>query len=227
MPTQAENRRRYDRFTLVVSELCTDRGIRVDLRSGRGRPVDDCQDLHRHLSAMTAGRGQRRAYYTTAALIALADPPPPRPHEPAEVPAPPEPAGTPAPHEAAPEPAREPSPPAGTHDPDGAPPPDPHHHGAWARRPNLGATLATAVLRAGYNEARTDDALHLLARLGDDQLHRRLPSLVNRLLGDGLRPDWAVLLDDLVQRGYERGPVATRWLDSFYRPLHHIPKDLL
>ncbi|MCW1100338.1 type I-E CRISPR-associated protein Cse2/CasB, partial [Streptomyces sp. RS2] len=91
--------------------------------------------------------------------------------------------------------------------------PDP---AAWYARPNLGATLATAVRRAGHQAERTESLLHVLTRLSDDQLHRRLPAPVTRLLQDGITPDWAVLLNDLVQRPYHRDKVGLRWRDAFY-----------
>ncbi|MGX8910211.1 type I-E CRISPR-associated protein Cse2/CasB [Streptomyces netropsis] len=227
MPTITERRRHYQDFTAQVRQLCTDPGVRRTLRGGRGRPVEDCLDIHRYLARRTAAHGARRAHYTVAALIALADPL--------------EPHGTDEPEEnhadernryaakhcagAAPRPTERlpeskgpaPGEPAGQFQSAQASTEDnPFQGAAWLQRTNLGATLATAVRDADYNEARTDEMLRTLVRLGDDQLHRRLPSLIKRLLDNGLTPDWAVLLDDLAQRYYDRNAVGTRWLDAFY-----------
>ncbi|GAA0439779.1 type I-E CRISPR-associated protein Cse2/CasB [Streptomyces luteireticuli] len=219
MPTLSERRRHYEAFTAHATLLCTDPGVRRALRDGRGRPVEDCLGLHRHLTRHTAGHGARRAHYTVASLIALADPPTPRPptepHPTPEHPAPAAPGAlttTPAPT-----PGDPPPPPSAADT--GTNNPDPYRSSIWRCHPNLGTTLATAVRRAGYNESRTEETLHLLVRLGDDQLHRRLPSLTKRLLDDGLTPRWPVLLDDLAQRTYDRNPVGTRWLDAFYLTL--------
>jgi CRISPR-associated protein Cse2 (CRISPR_cse2) len=211
MPTLAEHRRSYEAFTTQVSDLCTDRATRRALQHGRGRPVNDCLDLHRHLSTLTPRHAARRAYYTVASLIALADPLAPDP-----------------PHSTTPptlHPPNEAIPPPPTATPPTVPQNAERYGGAWYRRPNLGFTLATAVHRADFNEDRTDDLLNVLARLGDDQLHRRLPSLASRLLAAGITPDWPVLLGDLIQRGYDRGQVSTRWLDAFYLTLTAAPKD--
>ncbi|MCC3772754.1 type I-E CRISPR-associated protein Cse2/CasB [Streptomyces sp. UNOC14_S4] len=241
MPTTTERRHHYQTFTAQVHQLCTDPGVRRTLRDGRGRPVKDCLDLHRYLTRRTAGHGARRAHYTVAALIALADPPDPRPageHHQAEeqnqeehhqhahhcadtAPHHPEPA-PPHPESHAPDRLDDRTPPARPST--GPAEENPYQGAAWHQRPNLGTTLATAVQAADYNPARTEEMLRVLVHLGDDQLHRRLPSLVKRLLDNGLTPDWTVLLDDLAQRPYDRNPVGTRWLDAFYlHPAHHTP----
>ncbi|SCK54142.1 CRISPR-associated protein Cse2 (CRISPR_cse2) [Streptomyces sp. ScaeMP-e48] len=165
--------------------------------------------MDRYLARRTAHRAGRRAYYTVASLIATAGP---QTHTPGVRPEPEGPAalmitgedaigtlGAPlvAPTKPAPAPSA----------------PDP---AVWFARPNLGATLAAAVRTAGHSAGRTEDTLSVLTRLSDDQLHRRLPSTVTRLLKDNVTPDWGVLLYDLVQRPYQRDQVGLRWRDAFY-----------
>ncbi|MGC5365634.1 type I-E CRISPR-associated protein Cse2/CasB [Streptomyces sp. DT24] len=205
MPTAAEHRASCDAFISHVHLLCTEPGVRVRLSRGRGRPVEECAPMDRYLSRRTAHRTGRRAYYTVASLIATAGP---QAHTPGVRPDPDGDAGLTtvgddpdvllvAPVEPAPAPS----------------PPDP---AAWFARPNLGATLATAVRKAGHGAERTEDLLSVLTRLSDDQLHRRLPAAVTRLLKDGITPDWGVLLHDLVQRPHHRDQVGLRWRDAFY-----------
>ncbi|MFI1018193.1 type I-E CRISPR-associated protein Cse2/CasB [Streptomyces sp. NPDC020965] len=205
MPTAAGHHAGYDEFVDMIHELCRQPGIRKKLSTGRGRPIEECALMHSYLRR-TIRRPGRRAFYTTASLIALADP---TCHD----------ADDPGPHAPTPGPV----PTVGTAS---AAPPDstgPVAVQPWFSRPNLGATLATAVRNAGYSEQRTGDRLHVLNRLGDDQLHRRLPQDVTRLLRSGLTPDWAVLLNDLIQRSYHRDKVALRWSDSFYLALEDEP----
>lgn len=240
MPTLAEHRRHYEDYTTAVKDLCTDRGVRRILRDGRGLPVEDCPRLmHRHLTRATAGHGSRRAHYTVAALMALADPlsdvraawrnPGSGTPEPPDMPGPAGAAG-PAPVLAAAVPAavqagpsRNPAAdiPAGTAEAGH----ERYRTAVWRRRPNLGVTLADAVNRTGFHPDRTDAHLHLLLKVGDDQLHRRLPSLIRRVLGEGLAPDWPVLLEDLAQYRFDRNRVALRWQDGFYLSLRPTPKD--
>ncbi|MER5852965.1 type I-E CRISPR-associated protein Cse2/CasB [Streptomyces sp. NPDC002012] len=209
MPTMAEHRTAYDGFVAHVHELCAEPGIRTRLSKGRGRPVEECAPMDRYLTRHTAGRTGRRAYYTTATLIALAGP---QTHTPGVRPS----RGDDSPllvldtaDVTTALPAADPEP-APADEPDTA---------SWFSRPNLGATFASAVHRAGHSEERTEEVLYVLTRLGDDQLHRRLPSHVARLLSDGLTPDWGVLLHDLIQRHYQQDTVGLRWRDAFYLAL--------
>lgn len=212
MTTPDEHRARYDDFVAHIHDLCTSPGIRTTLAKGRGRPVEQCGFMDRYLTRRTAGRPGRRAHYTIAGLIALAGP---AAHTPGV---------RPSSHQAALA-GRPRNTTAGTlpATPDGPviTPVAPAATAAtdWVKRPNLGATLAAAVTTRGYSEERTGEQLHVLTRLGDDQVHRRLPSHITRLLGDGLTPDWAVLLSDLIQRPYQRDAVSLRWRDSFYLSL--------
>lgn len=216
MPTAIESRRQYEEFTTDITELCQqDPAARRALRQGRGRPVEQCGPMTRYLARRTAGHGSRRAHYTVAGLIAAIDPldeiratlrPP---HEDQiddpgrELPA----AGTPtAPATTGSDPA---APTAGGDQ-------DPLSTRLWRARPNLGTTLAHAVNRAGFHAEHTSDLLHVLLKVGDDQMQRRLPSTVARLLRAGLTPHWPVLLDDLIEYRFQPDRVALRWQDGFY-----------
>ncbi|MEU7213488.1 type I-E CRISPR-associated protein Cse2/CasB [Streptomyces sp. NPDC044989] len=202
MPTAAEHRASCDAFVAHIHLLCAEPGVRVRLSRGRGRLVEECAPMDRYLARRTAHRQGRRAYYTVASLIAMAGP---QSHTPGVRPN--HDSGQLSPEDG----------PAGllTALAEPAPPPEPDP-AAWYARPNLGATLAAAVRRAGHGAERTESLLHVLTRLSDDQLHRRLPAPVTRLLQDGITPDWAVLLNDLVQRPYRRDKVGLRWRDAFY-----------
>ncbi|SDS49903.1 CRISPR-associated protein Cse2 (CRISPR_cse2) [Streptomyces sp. TLI_053] len=194
MATAPEHRRHCQDFVTDIAALCTRPGIRAVLKRGRGRPVEDCLDLTPHLSRLTRGHGARRAHYTVAALIALTTPTVPAATDPFD---------------------ENTTPAADTGE-------DPYRTPAWRRRPDLGTTLATAARDHGFNPGRTEDDLKVLVRLGEDQTHRRLPALAERLAAAGLRPDWAVLLDDLAVRAHTAGQVGTRWLDNFYLRLDTV-----
>ncbi|SDN73445.1 type I-E CRISPR-associated protein Cse2/CasB [Streptomyces wuyuanensis] len=206
MSTMAERRTAYDAYVTHIHGLCRDPGTRRRLSTGLGRPVEECAQMDKLLTRYTAGRPGRRAHYTVASLIALAGP---EVHTPGVRPT--RRAGTLA---ALTEPAGSPNPPATGVALD-----------AWFRRPNLGTALAAAVLDAGWGEDRTADRLHVMTRVGEDQLHRRLPTLIRRLLSDGLTPDWGVLLHDLIQRSYRPDTVGLRWRDAFYLTLHQPATD--
>ncbi|GAA3797447.1 hypothetical protein GCM10022403_034180 [Streptomyces coacervatus] len=94
------------------------------------------------------------------------------------------------------------------------PAPDPDQPVAWRSRPNLGATLARAA--QGRTDGPYEKELHVLIRLSEDLLHRRLPGLTRQLLGAGCPPDFAVLLADLTYWSSNRLSIATRWQDAFY-----------
>ncbi|CAN3985927.1 type I-E CRISPR-associated protein Cse2/CasB [Kitasatospora purpeofusca] len=188
MATAPEHRRHCQDFVTGIAALCARPAVRTALKRGRGRPVEDCLDLTPHLSRLTRGHGARRAHYTVAALIALTTPSVPVATDLLD---------------------ENTTPTADAGD-------DPYQAPVWRRRPDLGTTLATAVRDHGFNPGRTEDDLKVLVRLGEDQLHRRLPTLCERLASAGLRPDWAVLLDDLAVRAHASGRVGTRWLDNFY-----------
>ncbi|MEU9064580.1 type I-E CRISPR-associated protein Cse2/CasB [Streptomyces sp. NPDC048430] len=205
MPTAAEHRASCDAFVAHIHLLCAEPGVRVRLSRGRGRPVEECAPMDRYLSRRTAHRAGRRAYYTVASLIATAGP---KAHTPGVRPDPDDDTGLMAlgdDHDVLLVAPVEPAPAPLTPDP-----------AAWFTRLNLGATLATAVHEAGHAAERTEDLLSVLTRLSDDQLHRRLPAAITRLLKDNITPDWGVLLHDLVQRPHHRDQVGLRWRDAFY-----------
>jgi hypothetical protein len=233
MPTVADYRRHYEDFTTSILRLCTDPGVRRDLKDGRGRPVNECIRMHRYLTVRTAGHGQLRAHYTTASLIALVDPlqeartrpyPPAAPGQASATGGTGEASAAPPPGAGPPSPTTTPPPPVAApptaHTPAGPGELDRYTAALWRRRPNLGTTLARAVRRGGFNEDRTDNLLHVLVAVGDDHLHQYLlPSLTDRLLACGLELDWPVLLDDLAARTFDADEVGTRWLDAFYLTL--------
>jgi hypothetical protein len=225
MPTVIEARRHYEEFTADIEQLCrNDPAARRALRQGRGRPVEQCAPMTRYLARRTAGHGSRRAHYTVAGLIAVIDPleevraslrppqadQPDRPAGAADEPAATDTArpGAPA---APPAAGKDPAAPAAGEDQD-----ERWSTRAWRARPNLGTTLAHAVNRAGFHAEHTGDLLHVLLKVGDDQMQRRLPSTVTRLLQAGLTPHWPVLLDDLIEYRFQAARVALRWQDGFY-----------
>ena len=234
--TATDYRRHCQEFTTTVTALCTDPGVRRDLRDGRGRDIKECLRLHRYLTVLTAGHGHRRAHYTLASLIALADPLADLRTQPT-----PQPVPAPAPR---PDPAPVERPPGEEQGPAASPatsretdPSDPaplaadisttedaaYATGVWRKRPNLGATLARAVRQAGFNEDRTENLLHTIVRVDDDHLFPHiLPSLAGRLLRAGVTPDWPVLLEDLSLRAFDSDRVGTRWLDAFYLALTQV-----
>lgn len=221
MPTAYDNRRFYQDYCTGIADLCgKDPAARRALRDGRGRPPEEYRLNGRYLTRRTGGHPARRTLYTVAGLIAIADPlealrNPPPPPAPAPSTEPPERAPHPAHQTTGADlaPAQAGTGPAGTGQTTN---PDPFDIRQWRARPNLGVTLAHAVHRAGFHPDRTDDLLHVLLKVGEDQLHRRLPSLTARLLRAGLTPDWPVLLDDLVDYRFHPERVALRWQDGFY-----------
>ncbi|MFF2792838.1 type I-E CRISPR-associated protein Cse2/CasB [Streptomyces sp. NPDC058049] len=237
MPTTEQRRAHYDTFVTQIVELCATKPIRNDLQSGRGRPVEDCDRMQPHLIRHIAGYGARRAHYTTAGLISLhrdldtpytpdrprrraasRDTDPARGHLPGHAPAGPGTADTRAP--AGPGGGDTPAP-AGT---PGQPTPTSVEHAAalrWRSRPNLGAGLALAVNRRGFDESRMTDRLKLLTRLPTSQLHPRLWSLAIHLHARGAaRLDFAVLLEDLAWWDDDRPRITTRWRESYFLTLH-------
>ncbi|MGW2272209.1 type I-E CRISPR-associated protein Cse2/CasB [Streptomyces yangpuensis] len=244
MPTPEQRRAHYDTFVTQIVKLCATKPIRNDLQSGRGRPVEDCDRMQPHLIRHIAGYGARRAHYTTASLISLhrdldipyaPDQPRPRTssrdttptsgHAPASPGAanPPAPAGSGGvgtPDRAGPggADATAPARTAGPNTPASA-----ERAAAlfWRSRPNLGATLALAVNRRGFDESRMTDRLKLLTRLPTSQLHPRLWSLAVHLHARAAaRLDFAVLLEDLAWWDDDRPRITTRWRESYFLTLH-------
>ncbi|MFC9341540.1 type I-E CRISPR-associated protein Cse2/CasB [Streptomyces sp. NPDC057021] len=241
MPTTEQRRAHYDTFVTRVVDLCAIKPIRNDLRSGRGRPVEECDRMQPHLIRHIAGHGARRAHYTTASLIALHRDleTPYTPRRPAQHTAtPPGPGDGPTAPQAAPDGQDRPTPAVGTEGQDHpnqtgpestATPISPEHAAArqWRTRPNLGTSLALAVHRHGFDAPRMTDRLRLLTRLSTSQLHPRLWSLTTHLNArDAARLDFAVLLEDLTWWDDDRPQITTRWRESYFLTLHaHTPDE--
>lgn len=191
-----DRQQRAQEFVRQVLEVCAgSKRAQADLRSGLGLPYDRCQRMHRHLMRLVPEQNRhpeaRRPYYVVAALIAA------RSRgvrdEDAER------------NSAAPAQGdTSPSEPGGTAQ-------------SWWQRPNLGASLAEAVNLGALAAGSAESELHLLARIGSESLHSRLPALVGQINGRGVVLDWAVLLDDLAGWDYSQDRIATRWLESYFR----------
>ena len=72
-PTEEPEQRASDAFTAYVLDLCANKRIQAELRTGLGRPVERCNYLHRHLVNRLPQQlhgDARRAHYAVAALIA-------------------------------------------------------------------------------------------------------------------------------------------------------------
>jgi CRISPR system Cascade subunit CasB len=93
----------------------------------------------------------------------------------------------------------------------------------WFARPNLGASLASAVNAQIIKADSAEQDLHLYSRQSSDALHLRLPAMTRHLLSGGIAVDWAVLLEDLTWWDRDRDRIATRWLESYFRTLHADP----
>ncbi|MFD3680388.1 type I-E CRISPR-associated protein Cse2/CasB [Streptomyces sp. NPDC058613] len=199
--SRVSRQQRAEEFVREVLELCAgSKRAQADLRSGLGLPYDRCQRMHRHLMRLVPdGMRQpeaRRPYYVVASLIAARSRR--TRDEDAERDATP-PQATPS---------SERSQAAGLGGAGAA---------AWWQRPNLGATLAGAVNQKLMAAGSAESELHLLARVGSDSLHARLPALIGQVHGRGVVVDWAVLLEDLAWWDYSQDRIVTRWLESYFR----------
>ncbi|MBY8881596.1 type I-E CRISPR-associated protein Cse2/CasB [Actinacidiphila acidipaludis] len=87
---------------------------------------------------------------------------------------------------------------------------------AWQRRPDLGRTLAEAVLRRAIAHDSATRRLRALGKLSTDLLHPRLPALAKLLDQAGLDTDFAVLLDNLVWWDTDRARITSAWTLSFH-----------
>jgi CRISPR system Cascade subunit CasB len=206
LPAPAESRfdkrhRLREEYVAAVMALCADTGTRADLRSGLGRPMEQCGRMHRWLAwRVPEDSFGERAHYAVASLIAD------RPRAVREAQA----ARAAAEHTDAPDTGPDPSTAAEPALPRLVP---------WQRRSNLGTGLGQAVL-AGMKEGSAESHLRLLTRQGFASIHPRLPSLLRYVQDKDAEVDWAVLLEDLASWEVARDQIATRWLQSFYRTLH-------
>ncbi|GAA3729711.1 CRISPR system Cascade subunit CasB [Spinactinospora alkalitolerans] len=91
--------------------------------------------------------------------------------------------------------------------------------GKAGKRPNLGVTLAKAVIKRTLNADTTEQRLHLLARQPIDGVHRHLPRLVLHLRGNSEPVDWGLLIRDLARWGHSPGQVAKEWVQGYHRTL--------
>jgi CRISPR type I-E-associated protein CasB/Cse2 len=218
-PTRPERRAHYDWFVAEITDLCHDNGVRADLRTGRGRPVQQCPRLDRYLHSRIRGFGAKRPHYTIAALIALTRPEPPDAAAmPEAPPAPDAPSTQGADPDSGATSAKAPQPDTAPASPE--PEPDAEQAAAaWRARPTLGTTLALAIRHHGLHRDRTEQRLYTLAKLGSDLLQPRLPGLTEHLLQAGARPDYAVLLEDLTWWDADRERITARWRETFYLTL--------
>ena len=234
MLTTAQRRAHYDDFVAQVIDLCTDNGIRADLASGRGRPVEDCDRMQPHLIRHVAGFGARRSHYTIAGLIAmqrhLAHQQGPytaefathsTDHPSAD------PDGTTTQTKTIPADAT----PAATTDVDtpsaGPATGERGRSRPWRSRPNLGASLAIAVARHGFKEPQMTQRVKTLTKLSSPLLHPRLWTLATYLHNHGAaRLDFAVLLEDLAWWDYDQRRIATRWRESYFLTLDSLSTPL-
>jgi hypothetical protein len=200
MPSRDERRCHYDAFVAHVRGLCCTPRIRSRLENGRGQPLTECPRMDAYLVKPCQGFGARRAHYTIASLIALERPVP---------------------------------------DWTETTPSSPVHRGldrddplesasalldGWARRPNLGRTLADAARAHPHTAAGWQREVEVMGVLSADLLHTRLPHTIRRLLNLGLACDFAVLLEDLAQWDFDPLAVAGRWRHAFFLT---VPDTLL
>ncbi|MGW7529822.1 type I-E CRISPR-associated protein Cse2/CasB [Streptomyces sp. NPDC054783] len=230
-PTTEERRAHYDDFVTQVIALCQVNGVRADLVSGRGRPVEDCARMPEHLTRHIAGFGAQRAHFTVAGLIAMQ-----RDLIGEDGPYLPESATT-AGHSstgstqsdsAETQPAEDTTA-ANTQALENRTAPagkDASTARTWRARPNLGTSLAIAVARHGLDHTRMTAQLKVLTRSSTQMLHPALWRLTARLHGrDAARLDFAVLLEDLAWWDYDRKTIAARWRDSYFTALHTLTPD--
>jgi CRISPR system Cascade subunit CasB len=190
-PVQGPEQRASDAFVAYVLDLCANKRIQAELRTGLGRPVERCNYLHRRLVNRLPERSHgdaRRAHYAVAALIA-----------------------------ARPRAARDADAQAASEEPQREQPQSPAVE--WRGRPNLGASLALAVNQHVVKPDSAEGDLHWMVRQSSTAIHPRLPALTRHLLTGGIPVDWAVLLEDLTWWDRSRDRIATRWLESYFRVL--------
>ncbi|MEU3521364.1 type I-E CRISPR-associated protein Cse2/CasB [Streptomyces sp. NPDC006654] len=194
----------YRAFVNHIETRCAqDPGVRVALRKGLRRDLDDVRGLHRIVAAWLPDgcpQAEERAFYAVAAMIA--DRPRHTFHTPGDHDDPD--ATAPA--------GREPTaPPAGQAEAAATQP---------TRRDSLGASYARAVLAQagrGLAENTAEARLNLLTRQSLPGIHRHLPGSIRHLRDAGADIDFAVLLDDLATWPYRSKTTARRWLKDYYR----------
>ncbi|MFG2441064.1 type I-E CRISPR-associated protein Cse2/CasB [Streptomyces sp. NPDC048508] len=203
----------YRKYVDAMTQRCgTDPGVRVALRKGLRRGLNDVAPLHRIVAAWLPEQrsdDEERAFYAVAAMIAD------RPRHTfnasndGALPTDEETSSTSTADEL--DTARNQEPAAVQNQPPLA----------RGRRDSLGASFARAVTsHAGQSAVREDTAearLNLLTRQSMDGLHRHLPGSVRLLRGSDTDIDYAVLLADLVAWPQHSKAISRRWLQDFYR----------
>ncbi|MFF7400542.1 type I-E CRISPR-associated protein Cse2/CasB [Streptomyces murinus] len=210
----------YRAYVEEITARCgADPGVRVALRKGLRRGLDDVGAMHRIVAPWLPeerGEAEERAFYAVASMIAD------RPRHSFTAPD----ADADA-EETTPEPdgrdlaaaGNEPktSSTAGKE----AEPAEERKAPARARRDSLGASFARAVIaQGGQTGVRQDTAearLNLLTRQSLEGLHRHLPGSVRLLRAGDTDIDFAVLLADLAAWPRHSKAISRRWLQDFYR----------
>ncbi|MFC9927606.1 type I-E CRISPR-associated protein Cse2/CasB [Streptomyces sp. NPDC127190] len=216
MTTTAPPVTRHSLYRTYVEEITArcgaDPGVRVALRKGLRRGLDDVSSMHRIVAPWLPeerGEAEERAFYAVAAMIAD------RPRHSFTAP---------DADETTPEPdgrdlaaaSNEPK----TADKE-AEPAEERKAPVRARRDSLGASFARAVIaQGGQTGVRQDTAearLNLLTRQSLEGLHRHLPGSVRLLRAGDTDIDFAVLLADLAAWPRYSKAISRRWLQDFYR----------
>ncbi|MGM9336320.1 type I-E CRISPR-associated protein Cse2/CasB [Streptomyces murinus] len=206
----------YRAYVEEITARCgADPGVRVALRKGLRRGLDDVGSLHRIVAPWLPeerGEAEERAFYAVAAMIAD------RPRHSFTAPDADE--TTPGPDgrdlaAAGNEPKTSST--AGKE----AVPAEGWKAPARARRDSLGASFARAVIaqgaQTGVRQDTAEARLSLLTRQSLEGLHRHLPGSVRLLRAGDTDIDFAVLLADLAAWPRYSKAISRRWLQDFYR----------
>ena len=196
---------KYQAFVTRMETLCaSDPGVRVALRRGLRRDLDDVRGLHRIVASWlpdNPSQAEERAFYAIAAMIAD------RPRHTFTT------SETTGPAETLPADQNDDTSAPAIAQETTAPP-------ARLRRDSLGASYARAVLAQagrGLREETAEARLNLLTRQSLPGLHRHLPGSVRHLRDTGADIDFAILLDDLATWPQRSKTIARRWLQDYYR----------
>ncbi|MFI8930855.1 type I-E CRISPR-associated protein Cse2/CasB [Streptomyces sp. NPDC053474] len=216
IPQQSTKRRaepfsrpgKYQKFVARIETLCArDPGVRVALRRGLRRDLNNVRGLHRIVAPWLPehpSQAEERAFYAIAAMIAD------RPRHTFTTT----------------DTDTDETVPADTTETEDAPPAAPATEAETAtsparvRRESLGASYARAVLaRAGrgLREETAEARLNLLTRQSLSGLHRHLPGSIRHLRDAGADIDYALLLSDLATWPQNSKQTARRWLQDYYR----------
>ncbi|MFF2213401.1 type I-E CRISPR-associated protein Cse2/CasB [Streptomyces antibioticus] len=205
----------YRKYVEEITARCgADPGVRVALRKGLRRGLDDVGPLHRIVAPWLPeerGEAEERAFYAVAALIAD------RPRHSFTTPddETPEPDGPDLAATTGNEPKTSP-----TADEEAAPAQG-QKGLRRARRDSLGASFARAVVaqggQAGVRQDTAEARLNLLTRQSLEGLHRHLPGSVRLLRNADTDIDFAVLLADLTDWPRNSKAISRHWLQDFYR----------